>query len=610
MTIDSDSGRFSRTLRSAVLWPVGIIFLSAVLLLVFVFELFQVAKLSDHSYKVLAQTRVCEDLIVTSQNDVRGYLLTGDDAFLNSYNRELGAVDAQFGHLKELVSDNPVQAGRADDLIRSKNLWLQHAQTMISHRSQQITVNPDWVRMGRSLLEDIRGKFDRFAETEQSLRDARQRMVMHMKTALAYGGSGLVILLALTVAHVVRKQMMALDTSYRQALDTIEQRHAALARSELDLEEQKEWLRVTLTSIGDGVIVTDSAGRVVLMNHESERLTGWKNVEALHQPLTAVFRIVDEKSRQAEDDLVARVLKEKKVTVMGNHTLLLARDGAEWPIEDSAAPICDAKGKVLGVVVVFHDATQVRLAQKSLKAYSTELEKQVADRTTTLQQAVSELEAFSYTVSHDLRSPLRTMQGFAEAVIEDYGPKLDEQGRDYLDRINKAAARLDLLIRDLLSYTRISRQDIEMEPLDLNKIIHDVIERDPSLHPPAVDLQIDGTFPKVLGREAPLVQVISNLLVNAAKFVTPGTTPKIRLRGEDRGDKFRLWIEDNGIGIAEKDRERIFDMFVQVNDPIDYRGTGVGLAIVKKAVQTMRGTVGVESNGATGAQFWFELNKA
>jgi PAS domain S-box-containing protein len=181
-----------------------------------------------------------------------------------------------------------------------------------------------------------------------------------MKKTLAYSGSALVILLALTVAHLVRKQMMELAATYRGALDTIEQRHAALARSEADLEEQKEWLRVTLTSIGDGVIVTDPQGRVVLMNHESERLTGWTKMEALHQPLASVFRIVNKRTRQPVEDLVARILQEKKVLEIANETVLISRIGEEWPIEDSAAPISDAKGKILGVVVVFHQPRVIR----------------------------------------------------------------------------------------------------------------------------------------------------------------------------------------------------------------------------------------------------------
>ena len=135
--------------------------------------------------------------------------------------------------------------------------------------------------MGKTIMDDIRSKFDKFTDVEEALRDDRTHRVQHMKLILAYAGGALIILLSLAVAHLVRKQMMVLAASYRTALDTIEQRHAALARSEADLEKQKEWLRVTLTSIGDGVIVTDPSGRIVLMNHESERMTGWTNVEAL-----------------------------------------------------------------------------------------------------------------------------------------------------------------------------------------------------------------------------------------------------------------------------------------------------------------------------------------
>jgi PAS domain S-box-containing protein len=610
VTIVSDSARFSRTLRSAILWPVGIIFLTALLLLLFIFELLQVVKLSNRSYQVLAQTRTCENLAISTQNDVRGYLLTGDPAFTKSYQASVDKIDGAFSRLKTLVQDNPEQSIRAEAISQAKNTWLEHAKTMIAHRTQNVPVNSDWVLMGKTIIDDIRTKFDQFADVEETLRDQRQERVEHMKRGLAYGGGGLVILLALTVAYVVKQNMMALALNYRNALDTIELRHAALARSEADLEGQKEWLRVTLTSIGDGVIVADPTGRVMLMNHEAERLTGWTNLEALHQPLAAIFKIIDQTTRVAEEDRVTTVLRDKRVLGLAHNTLLISRTAEEWPIEDSAAPICDAQGNVLGVVLVFHDATETRDAQASLRAYSADLEKKVADRTTTLQQAVSELEAFSYTVSHDLRSPLRAMQGFSEAVLEDYGDKLDEQGRTYLERIRNAGERLDKLIQDLLSYTRISREDSPLQAIDLNPLIASIIERDPLLNAPDTLVHVEGKLPRVMGREAALIQVLSNLLGNAAKFVPQGTPAKIQVRNEEHGNRVRVWIEDNGIGVSTQDQERIFQMFVQVNDGRVYGGTGVGLAIVKKAVQTMRGTVGVESTDGTGSRFWFELEKA
>jgi PAS domain S-box-containing protein len=354
VTIDSDSARFSHALRSAILWPVGVIFLTALLLLLFTFELFQVVKLSEHSYRVLTLTRTCENLIVNTQNDVQGYLLTGNPDFVKSHDASRSQADAEFGRLKTLVQDDREQAQSADALDQAKNMWFELAKTIISQRAQDIPVHGDWIRMDKTLTDDMRAKFDKFTNVEEARRDKRLYRIRQMKLALAYGGGALVILLSLTVAHLVRKQMMVLAASYRTALDTIEQRHAALARSEADLEEQKEWLRVTLTSIGDGVIVTDPSGRVLLMNHESERLTGWPQVEALHQPLSAVFKIVNEKTRLPEEDMVGRILLEKRVIGLAEQPLLLSRTGEEWPVEDSAAPIRDAKGNILGVVVVFH----------------------------------------------------------------------------------------------------------------------------------------------------------------------------------------------------------------------------------------------------------------
>ena len=610
MTISPDSAKFSRALNRAVTWPVAVIFVTAVLLLFFVFVLFRVINLSDHSFAVIAETRTCENLTIDSQNETRGYLLTGDASFENAFESDQAQIGPALDHLKNLVQDNPQQALCAENIQMAENAWLEHGRNMLAHRDKSTDLNADWVREGRTLLAAVSKQIDIFTDNEIKLRDQRQSNVRRMRDFLYYGGSVIALLLAFVVAYLVRQQMVQLEVNYREALATIEQRRAAIERSEADLEEQKEWLRVTLTSIGDGVIVTDPDCRILLMNHEAERLTGWPLADALHQPLTSIFKIIDELTRSAVESPVRQVLREKKVVSLPHGTLLLSRTGEEWAIEDSAAPICDAKGNALGVVMVVHDATEMRHTQKELRAYSLDLEKKVADRTTTLQQTVTELEAFSYTVSHDLRSPLRAMQGFSEAVLEDYGDKIDARGKNYLERIKNAAERLDRLIQDLLSYTRISRQDLPMEALDLNKLVHDIIENYPHLNSPAAEITVEGTFPKVFGREAPLTQVLSNLLGNAVRFTKPNTVPIVRIWGEEKGDRFRLWIEDDGIGIAPEYQERIFQMFVQVNEPGRYGGTGVGLAIVKKAVQTMRGTVGVESEPGAGSKFWVELIKA
>jgi signal transduction histidine kinase len=290
--------------------------------------------------------------------------------------------------------------------------------------------------------------------------------------------------------------------------------------------------------------------------------------------------------------------------------VLVSHTGQEWPVTDTSAPMRDKDGALLGVVLVFHNATESRQAQKAMRQYSDELEAKVNERTAHLRAAIDQLETFSYTISHDLRAPLRAMRGFAEATLEDYGDRLDEQGRDYLDRITKAAERLDRLIQELLTYTRVARADAPLVDVDLDRITREITENYPNLHEPAAEVQINSRLPHVWGHESALTQVIANLLGNAAKFVPPGTHPRIQIWSEETpAHKMRLWIKDNGIGVETKDAERIFTMFERANTDPRYGGTGVGLAIVKKAVQAMRGAVGVEPCPEGGSRFWVELEQ-
>jgi PAS domain S-box-containing protein len=594
-------------LWSAILWPVGVILVTAIMMLLIIVMLMRVVKWSEHSYDVCTHAWNCRELMAECQVGFRGYLLGGDKTFVDSFPARHAAVDKSFLELKKMVGDNPQQTLRAENLITEKDTWFEFATASLAKPASDPGAA---IRMADDLGVHLRDQFREFLHAEQTLHDERVKNVEHAKRALAWASAVLAVILAITVSQLVRRQFLGLALEYESALKTIEQRHAALARSEADLEEQKEWFRVTLSSIGDGVIVTDREGRVVFMNHESERLTGWNNVEALLKPLAQVFRLIHETTREKIEDPFAVVFAQGAVKGLASSSVLVARSGQEYPIEDSAAPIRDSEGNILGVVLVFHDASATRQSQAALRVHSEELERRVRERTTALQQTVSELESFSYTVSHDLRSPLRAMQGFAQAVLEDYGDKVDEQGRRYLGRIKNAAERLDRLIQDLLSYTRVAREDAPLVPLDADKILRDIIDNYPNLHSPAAEVEVVGVIPRVLGHEASLTQVLSNLLGNAAKFVAEGTTPRIRVWSEAAKDSVRIWIEDNGIGISPGDYERIFQMFVQVNESQLYGGTGVGLAIVKKAVESMHGSVGLESIDQGGTRFWVELAKA
>jgi PAS domain S-box-containing protein len=529
--------------------------------------------------------------------------------FLQPYNDALPHIGGDFGSLRQLVSDNHDLEKTADQLIRAKDMWLQHSTGSIAQRSQGKIPDKDWATLGMTLQENLNQQLATLVTEQMKVRDERLHDVTHMKRVLILACAALALLLALAVGQIVRRQMARLATGHRRALHIIQQRHAALLRSEVELEQQKEWFRVTLTSIGDGVIVTDKESRIVFMNHEAEHLTGWTSVEALLSPLGAAFRIIHEQTREKMENSVSQAFRQKQVVGPTKLGVLVSRTGEEWPVEDTAAPIRDGKGEVLGVVLVFHNATDIRHAQAALREHSVELERKVNERTATLREALNQLETFSYTVSHDLRSPLRAMQGFAHLALQDYGGKLDDQGREYLTRIKNAAERLDRLIQDLLSYTRIARSDAPLADLDLDRITRDIIENYPNLRPPAAEVKIEGTLPRVMGQESALTQVVANLLGNAVKFVHAGAVPHIDVRAESRDGRVRLWFEDNGIGVKPADAERIFSMFVRVNETGQYGGTGVGLAIVKKAVETMHGAVGVQPGKNGGSRFWVELER-
>ena len=378
-------------------------------------------------------------------------------------------------------------------------------------------------------------------------------------------------------------------------------------KSREEIADQHEWFSVTLRSIGDAVIVTDRNGLIKFMNAEAERLSGWTEVEAEGRALRSVFRIINEESRNTVDDPVEKVFRENRVVGLANHTLLLSKDGREWPIEDSAAPVCNAKKDMLGVVLVFHDATEARRGHRALKAQAEELERKVIERTIALQRTVNDLESFSYTVSHDLRSPLRAMLGYATALLEDFADSMPETAKDYLGRIKRAAERLDHLIQDLLTFSRLTTESTMVQQVDLDRLVKEILLQYPDFHGDKADIAIHGPLPAVLGHESALTQVVANLISNAVKFVPKDRKPTIQVRVEPGEHTIKLWIEDNGIGIAKENQARIFKIFEQLNNPGTYSGTGIGLALVKKSVEKMQGSVGVESEEGKGSRFWVEL---
>ncbi|MDB6056744.1 MAG: putative two-component sensor histidine kinase protein [Verrucomicrobiales bacterium] len=253
-------------------------------------------------------------------------------------------------------------------------------------------------------------------------------------------------------------------------------------------------------------------------------------------------------------------------------------------------------------------AEELQKTKEELRHHAENLEQQVADRTASLREALEQLEEFSYSVSHDLRAPLRAISGYSRVFTEEFGEALPSEAHLYLDKIARNAERMDRLINDVLTLSRVARADLQLKPFALQQFIEDLVEQHPNMQSPNADLQIH-TPHTVMGDEARLSQALSNLLTNAVKFVPPNQKPVVRLHSESLGDCVRIWVDDFGIGIPADKQKKLFCIFQRLTANDRYEGTGIGLAIVRKAVEVMGGTVGMESNQPSGSRFWIDLKK-
>jgi PAS domain S-box-containing protein len=534
-----------------------------------------------HTERVRFQLAQILQLMSDLGNGVSGYQITHDQHLFEPAEVAAARIDSELGDLKVLVSQDEGQQPLLLELgalvhDRERDTREQRDRAL---RGDNAAIDAEIAAGGaRRIMDATRTVIGKMQSEEKRLLDYHSEAARGAYNAVAiaiWGTSGIAVFLLV-------------------ALTLITLRDAGRLRA---LQEE---LATTLRSVGDAVIATDGQARVRFLNLIAEQLTGWSNEEARGMPLQRVFAIFNEQTRAEVESPVARVLRENQVVGLANHTILRSRDGTERPIEDSGAPIRGANGEISGVVLVFRDATDDRIARREL------IESRDA-----LREADRRKDVFLATLSHELRNPLAPIRS-ATRVLET--PGLTQQD---LERsrsiISRQVRHMASLLDDLLDISRITRGmlTLRIESVELRGLMEAAVETaQPSITAKRHTLNVEWPSESIRLNADPLrmTQVIANLLTNAAKY-TPAAG-RITLQARREADEVLISVHDNGIGIEPGMLTKVFEMFSQIDAGHEHAegGIGIGLALVKGFIELHGGRAEARSAGLNqGSEFIVRL---
>jgi PAS domain S-box-containing protein len=535
---------------------------------------------------VLKQVADLHEAVRAAETGQRGFLLTGEQRYLATYEQAVPRVWNNLG-AAERTARNPQQVQRLASLhalIESKLDELANT-VALQPRGQNAALQVVRSDVGQRLMERIDASI-------HEIRDAGAQ-ALEVQSANEQKDA------AWSTAVAILSGVLALAAAILGVITLVGKR----ARTRLF--EAEERFRNLAANIQEAFWVSDPRTSTLLyINPAFERIWGLTRAALYRNARLWLEAIIPE-----DRERVRNSYAENAVQGSYDETYRITRpDGALRWIRDRGWPVHDGNERFEYVVGIAEDITQMRQAQESLAALNADLERRVEDRTQALAEVNRELDAFAYSISHDLRAPLRTMQGYAEALTEDFGDRLPAEGRHYTQRIAAAATRMEDLIADILAYSRLAKDEVGVRPEALEAVLDQVlVDLEPALLNAAAEVNIARPLPGVQVNRSVLRQVLNNLLTNAMKFVKPGSTAMISVYAERRAGRVRLWIEDNGIGIAPEHLDRIFEPFQRLHGVEAYAGTGIGLAIVRRAMTRMGGACGVASEFGRGSRFWIEL---
>jgi PAS domain S-box-containing protein len=531
-----------------------------------------------HTRQVQFELLKTESVLQDAEIGQRGYLYTNDLKYLTPYEAATREVAGHLDSLQSLTGDNPHQQARIVILRQLTGKKLDElGRTVALARAERAEAAKGLVLSdtGLLLMDDIRNVVGQMQSEENRLeaeRSSNYRKSIATTILCVYLASAVAALgLALLLYYILREM-------------EIRRRHAA------QLLEREEWFRVTMTSLGDAVIATDDHGIVNYLNPLAEQLIGQELTQAKGKPIEDVFPIFNEQTLLPVENPVAKVMELGRIVGLANHTVLRSTNGSYTPIEDSAAPIRDHQDNLIGVVLVFRDATLERKTQAALR----ESEK------------LTSAARMSATVAHEINNPLEAVGNLLYLVKGT--PGLPEVALEHLIVAEQELERVSHIAKQTLAFYRESKTT---ERIDIVELVEYVLKlQSNKFKTKTITVQREfGECPPVTGSSGELKQAVSNLISNAADAVGDGGTICIRLSCVENIDSVavHIEIEDDGPGVAAEHVDRLFEPFFTTKADV---GNGLGLWVTKEIIERHRGTIVVNSrteSGLGGAAFVVEI---
>lgn len=589
MGVTHKAGMLRSLSAGALLLALTLLVISALVLNVTLTSLSDSRKLVERTNAIARQMAELQASLREAEAGQRGFVLTGEPRYLRPYESAVRRIPMQFDRLRALVM-YPVQIERLNALWPLIDAKLAELAQTVALRSRSFDEALAVIRTdeGQRMMEEIDVIIESFQQTQRDLleiRAAEEQRRATWTTGIAAGTGFMSLLCALLSVFFLieqrgRERLVASEERFRQLAENI---------------QEVFW------------IWDPHFSRFLYVNPAFERVWG-RPREAVYEDIGKWFAPIHPEDRARVE---GHYFSLTNVSDFDDMFIIRRDDGTTRRIRNRGWPVDAGARDVRYLVGVAQDITEIHNAQQALLKLNEDLEEKVEERTTRLKEVNLELDAFAYTISHDLRAPLRAMHGYADAIMEDYAEALPEDGRFYAQRIVAVARHMDGLIEDLLTYSRLSREEITSRPVSLEVVVDEIIVAlAPHIEQTGATVEVLRPLPEVKAHISTLRQIIDNLLSNAIKFVSRGVNPRVRLWAQRNGERIRLFVEDNGIGIEPEHLGRIFNAFERLHGIEAYPGTGIGLAIVRKGVERMCGTCGVSSVPGKGSCFWIELPAA